>query len=213
MSSHHVVRDEQEPALLLLNATAAPYQTVQGLLEWSPTVIVSQPALTEALKWAIKIDLAVTPVGTEKVVIEQLQHQAPVQVLTCGNNHPETVLQTAAYYLTARNYDSLNVIGQPLPALRQQMHDLAGRLNTVLYYNNHKQYLLKAEFEKWADTNSLFAVEAINTPTTVTQPVAQGPELVLAPGQRHEWHLQQEGFFKVKCSAPCWLTESHASNQ
>jgi hypothetical protein len=39
MSSHHFVRDQQEPALLILALEAFTYDSLGELLEWVPTVI------------------------------------------------------------------------------------------------------------------------------------------------------------------------------
>lgn len=41
MSSHHIVREKQEPALLVLSMDAFDEEMLGQLLEWSPTVICS----------------------------------------------------------------------------------------------------------------------------------------------------------------------------
>lgn len=59
MSSHHTVLEDQEPALFIMDASAVPFAQIQDLLEWSPTVIVSEEALSEVLNWGIKIDVVI----------------------------------------------------------------------------------------------------------------------------------------------------------
>ena len=50
MSSHHIVREKQEPALLVLGLDDFPDELLGQLLEWSPTVIVTadtvEPGIT-----------------------------------------------------------------------------------------------------------------------------------------------------------------------
>lgn len=37
MSSHHIVRDDQEPALIIANGAACSSELLGQLLEWSPS--------------------------------------------------------------------------------------------------------------------------------------------------------------------------------
>ena len=56
MSSHHIIRDEQEPALLLMQ-THHRWDLINQLLEWSPTLIVFEQAAEEVLSRGVKVDL------------------------------------------------------------------------------------------------------------------------------------------------------------
>ena len=47
MSSHHIVRDDQEPALIIANGAACSSELVGQLLEWSPLVIVLVSAIED----------------------------------------------------------------------------------------------------------------------------------------------------------------------
>ena len=55
MSSHHFVREGQEPALLILDALA--FDIAGPLLEWAPLVVVAQSAVDEVMLWNIKMDV------------------------------------------------------------------------------------------------------------------------------------------------------------
>ena len=56
MSSHHIVREKQEPALLILSLEGFEYENLGQILEWSPTVIVQQEIYEIADSLAFKID-------------------------------------------------------------------------------------------------------------------------------------------------------------
>jgi thiamine pyrophosphokinase len=56
MSSHHVIRENQEPAVVLVNPDAIQYEMVGQLLEWSPLVIVHEDAFDWTDRWHIKVD-------------------------------------------------------------------------------------------------------------------------------------------------------------
>ena len=45
MSSHHFVKEQQEPAVFILDVEGISFDTVAPLLEWSPTLLVVQEAV------------------------------------------------------------------------------------------------------------------------------------------------------------------------
>lgn len=55
MSSHHFVKENQEPALLILCTEAIPFEKLQEILEWSPTVITTEGCIEKVLGWGIKM--------------------------------------------------------------------------------------------------------------------------------------------------------------
>ncbi|HBK84253.1 MAG TPA: thiamine diphosphokinase, partial [Flavobacterium sp.] len=57
MSSHHIVRDDQEPALIIANGAACSTELIGQLLEWSPLVIVLDAAIERVLELGIKVDV------------------------------------------------------------------------------------------------------------------------------------------------------------
>ena len=46
MSSHHIARDDQEPALIIANGEMCSQELLGQLLEWSPLVIVLDSAIS-----------------------------------------------------------------------------------------------------------------------------------------------------------------------
>ena len=57
MSSHHIVRDDQEPALIIANGASCSFELLGQLLEWSPIVVVLDNAIDRVLQLDIKIDV------------------------------------------------------------------------------------------------------------------------------------------------------------
>ncbi|MBD3725125.1 MAG: thiamine diphosphokinase, partial [Flavobacteriaceae bacterium] len=57
MSSHHIVRDDQEPALIIANGAACSKELMGQLLEWSPFVVVLDSAIDRVLNLGIKVDV------------------------------------------------------------------------------------------------------------------------------------------------------------
>ena len=57
MSSHHIVRENQEPALLVEDFHALSDEYLGQLLEWSPTLITTTNMLNNFLTQEIKVDM------------------------------------------------------------------------------------------------------------------------------------------------------------
>lgn len=85
MSSHHIVKENQEPALLILNTEAIPFEKLQELLEWSPTVIITESSLEKVLGWGIKIDVVLAHTERIQSLTQTLHHQAPIQFISFRN--------------------------------------------------------------------------------------------------------------------------------
>jgi thiamine pyrophosphokinase len=107
MSSHHIIREDQEPALLIADATVE-FAFVQELLEWSPTVIVTEQALMPVLGWGIKIDVVVAQQMHVATLTTSLIDQSPLKLLSYHN--PEDALSTALYFLIASKQKAVNII-------------------------------------------------------------------------------------------------------
>jgi len=137
MSSHHIVREKQEPALLILGLDHFSDELLGQLLEWSPTVITTD-ALAETLHvLGIKIDVLLTNGITDN-------QQADVKLVELIN---DDALQTALNYLTANGYAAVNIIADELAL--PDYDQLARQLDLVIYYKEKKISAVRSGFSKW----------------------------------------------------------------
>src|SRR5688500_16075838 len=83
MSSHHLVKEGQEPSLFVLDALSTFH--AESFLEWSPLVMVHEKAVEDVLLWGIKLDVVLTHVENVKALSEQLVDQSPVKIVADSN--------------------------------------------------------------------------------------------------------------------------------
>lgn len=108
MSSHHVVREKQEPALIIANGEACSMDLLGQLLEWSPTVIVLDGALDRVLHLGIKVDVILGDFdGKDAESIRQSQY--PVKVVHTPDQL-YTDLEKAILYLIEEGFPAANII-------------------------------------------------------------------------------------------------------
>jgi len=137
MSSHHIVREKQEPALLVLGLDNFSDELLGQLLEWSPTVITTIQTAERLTTYGIKIDLIIGNTAGEVL-------QPDVMQIDSGE---DTVLQTTLKLLVDQSYSSVNIITDIL-----QIGDyghFVDLINIVIFYDCKKIYAITPGFTKW----------------------------------------------------------------
>lgn len=208
MSSHHIVRDEQEPALLIDDPIALSAEYIDLLLEWSPTVIVTSVALDEVLTWGIKIDVVVAELSQIEALKPKLKIQSPVKLL----GFESTDLLNAAYiFLKDHNHRAVNVLADIFNSkVLDLIKEFSIDMDSVLFNNDQKWvYAKSGKFEKWVATGQVFGIHPVANNTFFT---SQGfytdwqNELLLEP---LELTAAQSGKVSlVTNSKPLWVVES-----
>jgi len=146
MSSHHIVRENQEPALLIASAQAISYEKIQELLEWMPTVVVLSDEVDTVISWGIKVDVVIAPLDELPGWRDRLADQAPVKLVSY--NQGEDPLTTAIYFLTATKANAVN-------CLLKDKHDLdkmqtLSALDTEAFVENKIWSCIRSgHYEKW----------------------------------------------------------------
>jgi thiamine pyrophosphokinase len=144
MSSHHIIREDQEPALIIDDARSENSESIQQLLEWSPTVIVTQRALEPLLLWGTKIDVVVAPVSQLESLKIELQEQLPLKILSY--NTETEALDTALYFLTASKQKAVTIISDVALESFEKFTTLD---LSVIIAGKRWVFIRNGHFEKW----------------------------------------------------------------
>lgn len=110
MSSHHIVREKQEPALIIANGEACSFNLMEQLLEWSPYVIVLDGAIDRVLELNIKIDALLGDfdrIDPHNSNLEKIQF--PVEVVHTPDQN-KTDLEKAIDFLIEKGFPAANII-------------------------------------------------------------------------------------------------------
>lgn len=197
MSSHHIVRDEQEPALIIADLTAASLSLIEPLLEWCPTIIVLESCLETVKQWGIKIDIVVVTRTQLESVRAEVEEQMPIKLLTCEKEVEQ--LRTALLFLTTANYQAVNIVTPFNNNLLKLLEPLTQSIELGLINNDSKTNYFNGHFKKWM-------LQEILVTTIPTQPEQTFKTKGLKQGE--EGHLSgSEGVIEVKSSSPFWLTQ------
>ncbi|QSW90054.1 thiamine diphosphokinase [Flavobacterium endoglycinae] len=170
MSSHHIVRDDQEPALIIANGAACNPELLGQLLEWSPLVVVLDSAIERVIELGIKVDVLLGDFdrGFDPEFYKTSQY--PLEIVHTPDQD-KTDLEKAFDYLIERKIPAVNVVwatgrraDHTITNLTQivRYRDL---LKIVILDDHSKIFLLPTKFEKWYTANtpiSLIPIGIVN---------------------------------------------------
>lgn len=109
MSSHHIVRDDQEPALIIANGASCSSELMGQLLEWSPLVIVLDSAIERVLPLGIKVDVLLGDFDNGLDIEYYKALQFPLEIVYAPDQE-KTDLEKAFDYLVEKGHKAVNVI-------------------------------------------------------------------------------------------------------
>lgn len=146
MSSHHVVREKQEPALLVLGLDNLDEELLGQLLEWSPTVIATPQTAEKLNSIGIKIDWIITDSLHET-------EQSDIKIMEAnGNNLGDAAME----HLIAREYPSVNIITDALDL--NDYLPYANKINLVIFNNGKRIFPVPPGFSKWKPAAEAIAI-------------------------------------------------------
>lgn len=154
MSSHHIVRDDQEPALIIANGEACSKELMGQLLEWSPLVIVLDSAIERVLELGIKVDVLLGDFDRGLDPNKYLELQYPMEIVYTPDQE-KTDLEKAFDYLIDRKIPAVNVIWATGRRTDHTITNLTNivrfrdKLKIVILDDYSKVFLLPYKFEKW----------------------------------------------------------------
>jgi thiamine pyrophosphokinase len=154
MSSHHIIRDDQEPALIIANGEACNEEILGQLLEWSPFVVVLDGAIQKVLDRGIKIDVLLgdfdKPIDSENI----LSQQADIQIVHTPNQD-KTDLEKAIEFLIEKGHKAANIVWATGKRADHTITNLTNivryksAIKIVMFDNYSKIFPINNSFEKW----------------------------------------------------------------
>jgi hypothetical protein len=145
MSSHHIVKEKQEPALYIHHLGDFNEEYLGQLLEWSPTLIVNSTEYEKVLSLGLKTDVILNPVA-------DMQYQENTLVIEGQKNDIPDVLN----YLIDQKYPAVNIIDHN-PDLGFLQHYVSD-IDVVVYTAKTKSYGVKSGFSVWKPKGTRFEI-------------------------------------------------------
>ncbi len=173
MSSHHIVRDDQEPALIIANGASCSPELLGQLLEWSPLVIVLDSAIERVFELGIKVDVLLGDFDRGFSSGYYREKQYPIEIIH-KPNQDKTDLEKAFDYLIEKGHQAANVIWATGKRADHTITNLTtivnyrNKLKIVLLDDHSKVHLLPLKFEKWYTADTPISLIPVGEVTGIT---------------------------------------------
>lgn len=158
MSSHHIVRDEQEPALIIANGQSCSFELMGQLLEWSPIVMVLDGAIHRVLELGIKLDIVLGDFDKIENWDELLANQQPVEVVHTPDQN-KTDLEKGLDFLIGKGHKAVNILWATGKRADHHINNLStlvkykDQITIVMLDDNSRIFNLPNQFTKWYTAN------------------------------------------------------------
>jgi hypothetical protein len=165
MSSHHFVKEQQEPAVFILGVAGVSFEAVSPLLEWVPTVLVWQECVDLVLSWGIKIDVILATDEFQQTNFQVLEEQYPVRFLTLSADNP---LEEGIHYLLASQHKGVHLVGFDHTKV-EVLSSKTELLDLTVLDDGWKYYPVKeGKFKKWFAESEIRILAKENQPLELT---------------------------------------------
>lgn len=176
MSSHHIVRENQEPALLILNPHGLADNLLHQLLEWSPTLITLAENYETLHSRGIKVDVLLYG--------ETLPANMPLEENLVLIPSEQNYWPTLFAYLAVKKNVALTIIGEQLTVA--QLKPWLADFSVTIIHGNFKFVIVK-QYEKWLPVGSILSLPLAFTPSINLQDL----------GNQH-FKVVQDGFVRIE---------------
>ena len=173
MSSHHVIRDEQEPALIIANGEACSFELMGELLEWSPLVVVLDFAIHRVLDLNIKVDVLLGDFDRDFDAESIRKEQYPIEIVYTPDQD-KTDLEKAFEYLIKRGFPAVNVVWATGRRADHTITNITNivrfreQLKIVIIDDYSKIFLLPKIYEKWYPKGTPISLIPVGTASEIT---------------------------------------------
>ena len=173
MTSHHIVRDDQEPALIIANGESCHPELMGQLLEWSPKVIVLDRAMDRVMELGIKADVLLGDFDRGFDPENYIEFQHPLEIVVAPDQN-KTDLEKAFDYLIERGHRAANVVWATGRRADHTFHNLTilaayrDKLNVVILDDYSRVMLLPRRYEKWYPKGTTLSLMPLGTVKGIT---------------------------------------------
>ena len=206
MSSHHIVRDDQEPALIIANGASCSFELLGQLLEWSPIVVVLDNAIDRVLQLDIKVDVLLGDFDGDFDPEIYKEKQYPLEIVHAPNQE-KTDLEKALDYLVEKGHKAVNIVWATGKRADHALANITSivsyrdKIKIVIIDDHSKIFLLPKRFEKWYTANTPISLIPVGKVIGITSQnlfySLQNDDLILGYRLGNSNHVAQDGLVTI----------------
>jgi hypothetical protein len=149
MSSHHFVKEGQEPALYIHDAV--DFSQIEALLEWAPVVITRASQAERIINWGIKVDVVLMDVQ-DAVPEDLLRSQYPVRMITVSAG--SGIVSSVREILHADHQRNITIAAADAQSVLTEWQ-AAGLDAITVIDTSHRWLGINRSFSKWLPVSTM----------------------------------------------------------
>lgn len=150
MSSHHIVRENQEPALLIDDLFLINEENLGQLLEWSPTVIIENNTVDALDARGYKFDIVFAQTNSDRI-------QENVKIVPYSATN---FLEASLSYLIEQHYQAVNIVTDEIELRRYEPY--LDHINVVLFMHDMRYSFVSNGFTKWKPGGERIYIDGVD---------------------------------------------------
>ena len=183
MSSHHFVKEKQEPALIIADLIGFDEEYLGQLLEWSPTVLVPSHLIEKVISLGIKVDVVLISDN------EEINNQEHLKLVKTNVDFLEDALK----YLVFEGYPAVNIVHSKFEEKSYSL--FIDAIDVVIFKGEQKIYSVNSGFSKWKISGEEISVFH---PESIQNLSFSGLEKI----NENEFKTLKDGFFSFTFNQP-----------
>lgn len=143
MSSHHIIRENQEPALVIISQI--DMTLLRELCEWSPRIYVHSGLLNWIKETGIKVDVVFGEDSNDELVCEFMEFQKPLEFIN---------VEGLVKLLPLITNDTIHLVS----LAEENGILLNAKKNIVRYSDSYKEYVASGFWKKWKNNGEYLEI-------------------------------------------------------
>lgn len=177
MSSHHFVRDKQEPALIIANGESCSLSLLNELLEWNPFIIVLDGAIHRVAELGFKFDVLLGDFDRDEINFKEIEERFSHLKVIHSERQDNTDLEKALDYLVENGYHAANIVWATGKRADHTMTNITSLCKyrskiTCCIYDDYSTITLlprlPLSFKKWYPKATIISLIPIGTVSGIT---------------------------------------------
>jgi thiamine pyrophosphokinase len=210
MSSHHIIREAQEPALLILSPEYLEDPTLASILEWSPTIVALADMFSRLTESGLKVDVVIGRQEQLSAISSLIESQAPVETILIQEK--ENPVLAAFKHLKKNGQEAVNILSTPGQVQEDLLELLAPQefmVNIVLLDGKERCALCRSgHYSKWLPAGERLRLKpAIKQARITTSGFTQNLDQQDIK-EAHSLQLRHTGRVQIQAAGPIWVIES-----
>ncbi|GEM_PF-3121387 len=201
MSSHHVIRENQEASVLVDEINESNQDVMNNAFEWSPIIVATENTFSWLNNFGYKVDALVCRPEFRAHYDQEINSQNPIEIIEC-DQEDEFISKGVTYIVEQKSGQAIIFSDKDYNRIFNDLN-VPNELNITLIRNNYKYNLItNRSLDKWLPRELCLRIIPLGPGQSFVVNFPNGKSKDLVLGTLKEIEVQIEGIHKISSENP-----------